>query len=78
MYVPRQPPEKYDPAWLQQEQQNIAAAMQEPQDSVRLNVLYAAPERIYEDMVVRADGSVWNPGSGAGVYARVGGAWVKL
>ena len=25
-----------------------------------------------------ADGTNWNPGSGAGIYAYVGGAWTKL
>lgn len=78
MYRPRVIPKDAGPDWWHQELQNIAFAMQEPQDSVRLNTLYAAPERIYEDMVVRADGVTWDPGSGAGVYARVGGAWVKL
>ena len=78
MYRPRVIPTSFDAAWFQQELQNIAAAMQSPVDSVRLNILYAAPSRIYEDMVVRADGVSWNPGAGAGVYARVGGAWTKL
>lgn len=78
MYRPRLPPAQYDPAWLQQELQNIADAMQGEQDSVRLRTLYAAPSRIYEGMTVKADGTTWNPGSGAGVYARIGGAWVKL
>jgi hypothetical protein len=78
MYRPRVIPKDAGPDWWQQELQNIASAMQDAQDSVRLNTLYAAPERIYEDMVVRADGVTWDPGSGAGVYARVGGAWMKL
>jgi hypothetical protein len=36
------------------------------------------PERPYEGMMVGADGTEWNPGSGRGVYARVNSAWVKL
>lgn len=78
MFTPRNPPQSWDADWLTQEFQNVRRAMQDPVDSVRLNTLYAAPSRIYEDMVVRADGVVWNPGAGAGVYARVGGAWTKL
>lgn len=82
MYVPRRIPAGLDlvglSAFLQQELQNIAAAMQAPVDSVILNTLYAAPSRIYEGMTVKADGLGWDPGSGAGVYSRIGGAWVKL
>lgn len=40
--------------------------------------LSAEPAKIGNGDVVFADGSNWNPGSGAGVYARVSGAWVKL
>lgn len=82
MYTPRQIPFDADlPAlrqWLQQEVQNIAAALQDEQESARLKTLYAAPKRIYEGMLIKADGSTFNPGSGAGIYARVSNAWVKL
>lgn len=78
MYRPRVIPTSFDPAWLQQELQNIASALQSPVDSVILNTLYAEPSRIYEGMTVKADGATWNPGGGAGVYSRIGGAWVKL
>jgi hypothetical protein len=47
-------------------------------DMVILTTLYAAPKRIIEGMIVKADGTTWNPGGGAGVYCRTGGAWVKL
>jgi len=36
------------------------------------------PNRPYEGMMVGADGTEWNPGSGRGIYARVNSAWVKL
>lgn len=78
MYTPRPVPDAYDRQWLEQEFHNIRASMFEPVESVRLKTLYASPSRIYEDMIVLADGTSWNPGSGAGVYARVGGAWTKL
>ena len=47
-------------------------------DFIRLKELHVEPARVYEDLVVRADGSDWNPGSGAGYYGRSGAAWVKL
>lgn len=79
MYRPRIPPAQYDPAWWQQELQNIAAALQDEQDSVRLRTLYAEPSRIYEGMLVKADGTVWKPNGtgGAGVYCYEGGTWAK-
>lgn len=33
---------------------------------------------IPDGMIAYADGTVWNPGAGEGVYARIAGAWVKL
>lgn len=45
---------------------------------LRLRELHVAPDRPRDGMVVYADGSDWNPGSGEGPYARIGGAWVKL
>jgi hypothetical protein len=38
----------------------------------------AAPAKPIDGMLVRADGVVWNPGAGAGIYERLGGAWVKI
>lgn len=82
MYRPRLIPAGLDlaglSAFLQQELQNISTAQQDELDSTRLKTLYAAPSRIYEGMLVKADGTTWNPGSGAGIYARVSSAWVKL
>ena len=78
MYRPRIPLENYDRQFLQQELQNIASAMQSPSDGVILRTLYAAPSRIYEGLTVLADGTTWNPGSGAGVYTYYGGSWKKL
>jgi len=63
---------------LQTALQTIAAEQAQQSEYYALTTLYAAPKRILEGMIVKADGATWNPGSGAGVYARVGGAWVKL
>lgn len=46
--------------------------------TVLLPTLNVAPERPREGMVVLADGTNWNPGSGAGFYGYRGGAWVLL
>lgn len=36
------------------------------------------PKRPRDGMIVVADGTDWDPGSGAGAYARVAGAWVSM
>ena len=48
------------------------------QDELRLVELHVEPTRPRDGMVVYADGTNWNPGSGEGVYAREAAAWVKL
>jgi hypothetical protein len=47
-------------------------------DRVRFNVLTAEPGAPANGDVAYADGTSWNPGSGAGLYVRTGGAWVRL
>ncbi len=42
------------------------------------DIVHTAPTRPTEGQVIYADGTDWNPGSGAGLYERKGGAWVKL
>ena len=65
--------------WLASELRRIANALAEPAVEVQhLVPLAAEPSRREDGMVVYADGTNWNPGSGAGVYAREAGAWVKL
>lgn len=48
------------------------------QDFVKLKERHSAPERLQTGMVVLADGTDWNPGSGAGFYGYYGGSWNKL
>lgn len=79
MYQPTRPPEDTPlTRWLQGELTRIAQELQSDTPALRLTALHAAPSRIYEDMLVRADGTDWNPGAGAGLYARVAGVWTKL
>lgn len=47
-------------------------------DNLTLPALAAEPDKLENGMIVYADGSNWNPGSGAGFYGREAGAWVKL
>lgn len=78
MYTPNQPPDTWDPQWVMRELQNIAAAGEAAVDGVVLKKLYVVPKRVYEGLTVLADGTTWNPGSGAGVYTWYAGSWKKL
>lgn len=44
----------------------------------RMIILTAEPGYKPDGLLVYADGTNWNPGSGAGFYGREGNAWVKL
>ena len=43
--------------------------------TVELRVSYAAPLRPRIGMLVYADGTTWNPGSGEGLYVYKSGGW---
>lgn len=45
---------------------------------IRFEVLTVEPSNKPEGTLAFADGTVWNPGSGAGLYERRGGTWNKL
>lgn len=77
-YTPGNPPS--GDRWLREELERIADAMQSPVQMLALEPLYAPPDRLPADRVplVFADGTTWNPGAGAGVYAYYGGSWNKL
>lgn len=47
-------------------------------DRFRLPVLSGAPSSPQNGDIAYANGSSWNPGSGAGFYGYEGGTWVKL
>lgn len=79
-YFPQNPPT--DPAklpgFLRDEFRRLQQAMLTHQRAVRLAVLHAQPDKYEEGDVVLADGTDWDPGSGAGVYRRSSSAWVFL
>ena len=64
------------------ELQKIAREWNSPREALYLKTLYASPRRILADadtsMIVKADGTSFNPGAGAGFYGRTGSAWVKF
>lgn len=66
------------PAWLVRELRSIAQAWDQTQQFLLLDTLSVAPTKLREGMVVKADGTHWNPGSGAGFYGYRGGAWHLL
>lgn len=79
-YVPGSLDESNLPRSLREEFERIATAFQSPVPMLSLDISYKAPDRLPTDRVpvVFADGTKWNPGAGAGVYAYYGGAWNKL
>ena len=63
------------PAFLDQELSNIEQAQYGPFPFVRLEVVHNPPGRLFDGLVVLADGVFFNPGSGPGFYGYRGGAW---
>lgn len=46
--------------------------------SGHMDVLYAAPDKPRAVLLAVADGTSWNPGSGYGLYAYNGTAWILV
>ncbi len=65
-------------SYLFQEMLRLSQSLSEPQKVIRLSASHAEPVRPREGMIALADGTDWNPGSGAGYYGYYGSAWVKL
>jgi hypothetical protein len=80
IYAPLTPPT--DPKalgeWAMTEFVRLARHLGDPQDFIWLRPITAAPAKPREGMVANADGTVWNPGGGAGLYQYLAAAWVKL
>ena len=64
--------------------QNLEIAFKQLQEIINnmldgyREIRYVVPLKPEEGMTVVADGTSWNPGSGAGTYEYKGGTWVKL
>lgn len=63
---------------VQQELYKIAQAMDTSDPFITLETLYEYPPKYREGTIFKADGTILNPGSGAGVYCYRGGAWAFL
>ena len=74
-FVPRRPPSNPDemPGFLFAEHNAIAAELAKP--VMQLQMLYAAPDKPRDGLIVLADGTNWNPGAGAGFYGYRAGSW---
>jgi hypothetical protein len=79
-YEPRTPPS--DPAelsaWLMQELVLLKQGLEDAQETIRMMVRHVAPNKIATGQIAYADGTDWDPGQGAGLYARVGSSWRSM
>lgn len=66
------------PAFLDQELSEIERAQNEPVFILQLAVSNVPPAKVRPGMLVLADGTNWNPGSGSGFYGYRAGAWQFL
>ena len=70
---------QYQPAvGADEEFHRVARAMGSPQPFLLLATTYTAPNKPMDGMIVLADGTHWDPGSGAGFYGYRNGAWQLL
>lgn len=80
---------KYDPQPLnstslealrlrtEEELRQVGAAMVD--DFIELTVLHAEPAKRFAGLMVYADGSDWDPGSGEGIYRyNIAGSWIYV
>lgn len=64
--------------WIEGELSNLAQAFNELNQVIELTPVFKPPVKIKDGMLIYADGTIFDPGAGAGTYERKGGAWVKL
>lgn len=63
--------------YVDAELKRISQALNET-TALDLRPVHVEPNKPREGMIVFADGTDWNPGSGKGVYNYSGAVWVKL
>ena len=78
-YAPNPAPARAEalPAYVRGELERVAAALQ-ALAAGHVEVSYRAPDKPRDGDIRLADGTQWNPGAGAGVYAWYAGAWNRL
>ena len=76
-YVPRVVPTDVSQlsAFLTQELANLSRSLNEQDKTLNLAVSYAYPSKVFDGMIILADGTKLNPGSGGGFYGYRAGAW---
>jgi hypothetical protein len=80
MYSPRPVPQNVNeiPAYLSNELQTIADNENSVSKHLGIEISNRAPTKPYNGQIVYADGTNWNPGSGAGLYYFNGTNWVWM
>ena len=76
-YAPGVVPERFDSTFLRDELGRLSAALQ-ALAAGHLSMTYVAPTKPREGDLRLADGTEWDPGSGAGVYCYYAGTWNRL
>jgi hypothetical protein len=64
--------------WAQNQFDTLTRAIGGQTELLWLKTRHEAPVKIREGMVVLADGTDWDPGSGQGVYCYYNSQWNKL
>lgn len=62
-------------AWIERELRRISGEFEAGVEVVLLMVRHVSPDKPRDGMVVLADGTDWNPGSGGGYYGYRAGSW---
>lgn len=79
-YIPNSPPAAPEElsVYLDQELMRISQVLNRIEDGV-YDIQYKPPARFFPGLVVYADGTQWDPGSGEGIYRySLSGSWVKV
>jgi hypothetical protein len=79
-FKPGRFPKEYDPVAMEKVFADLLKAMADGFEYVLLQERNAEPRRMLAYMMVMADGTNWDPGSGRGLYRRnkANTAWVYL
>lgn len=80
MYQPPQVPADTTqlPAFLDRALRALAQYINGSTPVLWVSVSHAPPAKVFEGLIVLADGANWNPGSGSGFYGYRSGAWQFL
>lgn len=80
-YTPREVPQDLEslPAWLKDEIHSLSLEINylRPQ-AIYMELTHVAPTKVRTGELRMADGTDWNPGSGAGLYRWNGSSWTFI